>query len=235
MEENKPNKGIKSYIYYIVILVVVLIITIVTFSYAYFDAVDKENDSATVNIGGKTACISVTLSGEPVTSLTYNYPISDTFALENGHVTPIDVTITNTCTDGDSIDYSVILTALSNGDSYISADKIKVKVSKSTNSNGETEVVSTQLLNSLNKLNEETTTYTLLKKKLDELESKKYAEYQKGSYIVDTGKISHGDTIVYKTYLWIDYKADTTIETKQFNSIIGVVINNPEESVKKTS
>ncbi len=236
MEENKPNKGIKSYIYYIVILVVVLIITIVTFSYAYFDAVDKENDSATVNIGGKTACISVTLNGEPVKSLTYNYPITDDFAVgETPNVTPIEVTIKNTCTDGEAIDYSVILTALSNGDNnYISPENIKIKVSKE-NSSENNDFINTQLLNGVSKLNENSTTKNLLEKKLNEFDGGTYETYTKNFYVIDTGKIEANATITYKTYLWISYEATTDIQAKKFDSIVSVVVNNPEDNLKATN
>ncbi len=232
MEENKPNKGIKSYIYYVAIIVVVLIITIVTFSYAYFDAVDKNNNNATVNIGGKTACIDVEVSGNTINNLTYNYPITDDFALQNNHVTPIEVTVTNTCTEGDAIDYSIILTALSTGTNYIPDSKIKVKVDKVIGSTSPENVISTKMLNTMTSL-PNGTTKTLLEQKINDLENKKYSSYTKSSYVIEAGKVENGKPVKYKTYLWIDSTAETSIENQKFESIVGVVINNPETNVKK--
>ena len=164
-------------------------------SYAYFDAVDKEQNNVNVIVQGKTACIDVTLKGEEINTLTYNYPIEDNFATKN--IKPIRLTIKNNCNDKEEIDYSLIITSLKENDKYIPTNSIKIKVNKNSD-----ELIKPSKLSRVKEL-QESTTKTLLENKLKE----EYSSYTKESRVIEKGTIGQSQEITYETYLWIDYNA----------------------------
>ncbi len=234
----EDKKNIKTSIYYVIILVLVLLISAVTVSYAFINVVSESDNSANTTVSGKTECIDITLENadkDTTYSLTYNYPITDTFATTNSNVKPIKVTVTNNCTtaqNSNPIDYTVVLTTLADkasSDTYIPASKIKVKVVKQS-SNG-TPLIDTSLLNAVNTLTEGSTTKNILETKLSQEKTKepsKFTESYYEHYVLDKSTIASNTSITYETYLWIDYNAGTDIEGKNFKTIISVVVNNPE-------
>lgn len=230
MKEEKVKKN-KSYMFYLIIMISVLIISGLTVSYAYYNVINANANKTSSTVTGKTECVSITLSDNGAVGLTYNYPISDTYAVD--HVTPVKVTIKNTCPAGQSdIDYSVLLTSLSDSatsSTYIGDANIKTKINKTVGSNAATTIKSPGLLTSLTALGSTKTTYTLLMQKLNANTSTNATAFpNKKPYVVDSGKISSNQTIVYDTYLWINYDAANTTQNKQFKSIMSVVVNNPE-------
>lgn len=231
----EDKKNIKTSIYYVIILVLVLLISAVTVSYAYINVVSESNNSANTTVSGKTECVNISLENVDSTtySLTYNYPITDTFAASN--VKPIKVKITNSCAAGQSaIDYTVVLTTLADkasSDTYIPASKIKVKVDKQIGSNNKANMITTSLLNKVKLLPDNSTTKTILNNKLAD---KKFTETYYEHYVLEKGQIASNTSITYETYLWIDYNEGNENEStqgKNFKTIISVVVNNPEASV----
>lgn len=235
MEEKK---NIKVSIYYVVILVAVLLISAVTVSYAYINAVSSTANSANTTVSGKTECVNISLADLDATySLTYNYPITDDFALTNSNVKPIRVKITNNCTaaqNASAIDYTIVLTTLAdvqNSNNYIPASKIKTKVDKQINTNAKTVLIATNLLNKINTLPGTSTTKSLLDNKITE---KKLTEKYYEHYVLEKGTIANQTSITYETYLWIDYTEggqNESTQGKTFKTIISVIVNNPESGV----
>ena len=192
-------------------------------SYAYINVLGSGN-SVTTLIGGKTACMEVTITDEGEVGLTYNYPIEDNFAKEN--IKPIKVTLRNTCEE--EIDYSLIITALRNSSSeYIGTNLIKGKIDKKVNNGTKEEIISSVNISSIKEL-KESETKTLLEKELN----KKYSGYEKESRVIEKSKIGGKTTIEYEEYIWIDYSAGNETQGKDFKSILSIVVNNPEETVE---
>ncbi len=214
-------------------------------SYAYFDALDQSKKSAITIVGGKTACIDVdieTPSDSGINILPYNYPITDTYALQK--IKPIEVTITNKCKETqEDIKYTLTLTTLADSSvNQIKDFQIKTKVLKKVNNGSETIVKDTSLLNKINKVKTENVV-ELLNNKISENESTKGYD-TKNSYVLDVGDVASNTTNVYNVYLWIDYyegnpyhnvelaNFNNSTQNKEFKGIFGILTNIEENGEK---
>ena len=229
-EENKKGK-VKSYIYYIIVLVAVLVISTISVAYAYISALNNNAKTANTAVTGKTDCIDIQLDANgSATGLTYNYPITDTFALQSNHVQPVTIKLTNKCSTGQgAIDYTVALSALSNTSAtYIPDTKIKIKAVKNTGT--DTNVFDTKLLSAVTKIGSTKTTYNLLNSTLSANEKTK-GYTTKTHYLIEKSTLASGASITYKVYLWIDYaegSSNNSTKGQSFASILSAVVNNPE-------
>ena len=199
-------------------------------SYAYVSLLNNEEKEANASITGKTDCIDIELSDNNPSGLTYNYPITDTFATTGENIKPVTITLTNRCTEATkSVNYSVILTSLAkSAESYITDEKIKVMVKK-----GSANLIETKYLSELTSIGSGKSTYNLLMKKLDAEGSNTKAYDTKKPYLIESGSLGTGDSVSYSAYLWIDYNegstnANNSTKGQNFASILSVVVNNPE-------
>lgn len=226
MAEEVKRNGNKSYIFYVVVLITVLMILGITVSYAFINVMDSTHTSTTTTVGGKTECININLSETAVTSLQYNYPISDTFAASN--ITPVKIVLNNTCSGQNPINYSLIMTNLTNSSAtYIPASKIKIRVTKS---GATADLIGAKLLNGLTTLKSTTTTYTYLMDKLNATGSVT-AGYTKTPYVIESSTLASGASVTYSAYLWIDHGeggTNNSTSNQTFKSIFSIVVNNPE-------
>ena len=207
---------------YVIALLVVLLLSGIGITYAYISAIDQSKKSAVAVVGGKTACIDVsleTLNESELNGLAYNYPITDEYAKEN--IIPTKLKISNKCSE-EELDYTLILTSLKDSDKYIPSSLIKIKLDKE-----ESELIEPVKLSKIKDLGEGTTK-TILETELN----KTYSQYTKESKVLDKDKIEPSSSITYETYLWIDYEADNSIAGYDYKDILSIVINNPEESVE---
>lgn len=227
MEKKKNNI---NYLLYTIIMVVILIGATIAVTYAYF-SVSTSKDSTLSNIQATMECIDIKYSEVGKISLDYNYPITDTFALNN--IVPVTVTVTNNCTNNSAaIPYTLVITSLKTSTGYLSDGAVRFNVSRKVGSGAESTLKSTNYLNTLSKLTSGNT-YTYL---INDLNSRYgMSTYtSKTTYIIDDTTIDNNTINVYKVYLWIDYyEGDTTqtglnnntTEGLGFASAISLVVN----------
>ncbi len=213
-------------------------------AYAYISAIDQSKKSAVAVVGGKTACIDVdieSLSSSGINILSYNYPITDTYALQK--IKPIEVSVTNKCKETqENIKYTLTFTTLTNNDNQIKDFQIKTKVLKKINNGSETLVKDTSLLNKINRVKTENVV-ELLNNKISENELTKGYD-TKNSYVLDVGDVASNTTNVYNVYLWIDYyegnpyhnvelaNFNNSTQNKEFKGIFGILTNIEENGEK---
>lgn len=239
MEQEKESK-ISPYLIYAILFVSVLVVIGITATYAYFKITTSY--SSTLNSISATAdCINIsygeenTMDEEHVVNLDYNYPISDTYALEK--IDPVIVTVKNNCTSNISdVGYSLAITSLANSTGYISDDKIKIHIKRQLGTEEETTFRSTGYLSGRTMLTSGST-YNYL---MDDLSNRaNISSYtNKTSYILDSETIANGETNTYKIYLWVDYHEgdithsglnDNSTQGQNFAAAISLVVNAEQE------
>ena len=128
--EESNNSGIRSYIAYAIVFVTLLIVLTAGATYAFFK-VNSSDFSTSSTINSTMDCLNISYSETGTIDLDYQYPITDTFALQDNNVEPITVTVTNNCTNnGGSINYTLALTSLSEDSGYIPDNKMRVNVKR---------------------------------------------------------------------------------------------------------
>lgn len=201
MDQTKKNEKMGEYIGYSIIIVIILIGIGVIATYAFLN-VDTTKSSTTGAASVNADCLAVNVS-EDILKLSINYPITDTYAKSN--VTPIKVTITNACSTGVALNYTLALTSLTskiidsqnNYTGHIQDNKLRLNVTKTVNSSTTTvknnsylsdvDVLSAKYLNS-------------------ELVTKFGSSYNiKTHRKLDSDTISPGATKTYNVQLWVDY------------------------------
>ena len=224
---------------YVITLLVVLLLSGIGIAYAYISALDQSKKSAVAVVGGKTACIDVSLDAvneNKLDTLTYNYPITDAYASSN--VKPVEITVTNKCTD-DAVDYALALTTLSStDDNYITNDKIRFSIKKQIGSESEKEFKKSNYLSNMVVL-DSGVTYNLLNTNLSQNTLTKDFT-NKVTNILDKQVVEPNSEIKYKVYMWIDYyegdqnvyygevhnpSYDNTTKGKTYNGIFSLVVN----------
>lgn len=213
MDQAKKNEKMGEYIGYSIIIVIILIGIGVIATYAFLN-IDTTKSSTTGAASVNADCLAVNVS-EDILKLSINYPITDTYAKSN--VTPIKVTITNACTTGVALNYTLALTSLTsktidsqnNYTGHIQDNKLRLYVYKTVNSSisysttvknnsylSDVDVLSAKYLNS-------------------ELATKFGSSYNiKTHRKLDSDTISPGASKTYNVQLWVDYyEGDKTMYT----------------------
>jgi len=213
MEKKKNNI---NYLFYTIIMVVILIGVTIAVTYAYF-SVSTSKSSKLSNIEETMECIDIEYSEVGKISLDYNYPITDTFALNN--IVPVTVTVTNNCTNNTAaIPYTLAITSLKTSTGYLSDGAVRFNVSRKVGSGAESTLKSTNYLNTLSKLTSGNT-YTYLMNDLNTRDG--MSTYtSKTTYIIDDTTIANNTINVYKVYLWIDYYEGDTTQTGLNNNTV---------------
>lgn len=237
MEQENINKG--NYLVYAIMFVVILILTGILISYAFFKA-DTISNSTTTNVTASADCIDITYSEtNTIVGLDYNYPITDSYALQN--ITPVTVTLTNNCNNNvSSIPYKLIVTSLSDSTGYIPDSKIRINVKRSLNGGSDTELISSKYLSNVSTLTSGNAYDNLMTDLNNRSNVSSYTN--KTSYVLDSSTINATKNSVntYKVYLWVDYyegdsqayngathdsSYDNSTQGLNFKSAISLVVN----------
>lgn len=240
-ENNKKNGVNKTYIAFAIIFVLALALLGIASSYAYYK-LNVESSNSKTNVVVETDCIDISFEDQTdsETGLTYNYPITDTFALSDEGVKPITLKVKNKCTNNTGkVPYVLTLASIQNGESTLEDSKVRYHVKKQKTGEIETELISANYLSTATKLTEGTQAYTLLK---GELANNNRLVGNTTPYIIDTGELDNEDEITYKIYLWVDYYEgdsqmyqegththdsdyDNSTKNKTFKTISSILIN----------
>lgn len=219
------KKSEKKYIIYVIIFVVFMISISFAISYAFVN-VTSPNNFETEKIDSSVECLDITYSETGTLSLTEQYPVMDSVGESSN---PVNVTITNTCTTGANINYTLVLTSLykptagTNEDNYIADSKIKVQVKKGTN-----EVVSSKMLNSITSTITTGNIFNYLNNDFRTRNNVK--DYTiRTHYIIATGSlVSSGNASdTYSVRLWIDYNeggSNSSTQGLPFAAAISAVV-----------
>ncbi len=262
MEQDFESKSdIRSYLFYVIIFVAILIVGAITGTYAYFKVAVDDSMSSPVNIIGRTDCINVTFEdGEPkrkFLTLDVDYPVSDAWALGTGseqkpNITPVKITVKNNCTNEQAdLNYTLAITTLGNSNS-ITDDKIRTHIKKSVGESSTATVLKqTDYLNTLTKIEDNSSNHKLITDDLKAKTDLQYTNYSTvTSYQIDIGKVKSNSSNTYEIYLWIDYyegnsaayknnvasnespsdagdedQYNNSTENKKFNSILTLLVN----------
>ncbi len=258
IKEEEHKDGMRHFLVYAIIFVAILIIAAITATFAYFTANVDMTNSRPTNIVGTTECIDVQFEVESDADgieLPLNYPISDEYAMEYGHVKPVTVKVINKCTNEkqEPIDYTLAITTVGNNPTEtdkgsITDNKIRFLFEKETKSTGElTQPENPDYLTSLDILDSMSTNYTLIKQSFLNEHRINLSDYSWSNiYKIDADSIATNSTNVYKIYLWIDYYEgdadaytsgthtsegyDNSTKGQTFKSLISLVVNNNENA-----
>lgn len=201
MDQTKKNEKMGEYIGYSIIIVIILIGIGVIATYAFLN-IDTTKSSTTGAASVNADCLAVNVS-EDILKLSINYPITDTYAKSN--VTPIKVTITNACSTGVALNYTLALTSLTsktidsqnNYTGHIQDNKLRLNVTKTVNSSTMT-VKNNSYLSDVDVLSAKYLNSELIKKFGSSYNIKTHRK-------LDSDTISPGATKTYNVQLWVDY------------------------------
>ena len=224
------NKSKRKNMALIIVFGILLIAIIFSASYAYF-RVNTSSNGTLSNINGTLDCLDITYSEANVINLSNQYPITDEYAL--GHITPLNVTVTNNCSANiDNVNYVLALTSLSNATGFIEDSKMRIHVKRTLDGDSEKVFKSSDYVNSLALL-EAGYTYNYLSNEINnDSNLKNYTN--KKIYRIDNNTIGAGETNTYKIYVWIDYyEGDTThtglndnsTENKTYKYNVSLIVN----------
>ena len=200
MQEIEKNNKIEYIIFAIIFVIVICALTFAA-TYAYFKvSTDKGSTLATVNASAE--CLDISYGKSNDINLDYQYPITDTYALNN--VVPLTITVTNNCTNNTAaIPYTLAITSLKNASGYISDNAIRMHVKKQTGNSSETVLKTTNYLSNATKL----TTGKVYDNIMSDLGKRTNANSYttKTVYSIDSSTVANSITNTYKVYLWVDY------------------------------
>ena len=218
------------------ILVAILFLIGIGVSYAYF-SVEVETLESLTTINAKTACLDVSLTEANTISLSNQAPIKDADA-EN--LTPVTVTVTNNCTTGEDIYYSLLFTSLKNSSGYVPDNKARILVKRNLANAGEQVFKVTDYVSNLTNISSGAM-YTYVMNKMNS----QFSGYTtKTIYKIDSTSIGKGKSNVYKIYLWLDYwEGDTTLSGSNNNTTmnqdyrgnLSVIVNINKDSESATT
>lgn len=220
------------------LFIIVLILLIgLGVTYAFLNVTEILN-FGTNTISSSVECIDITFEDitEGPIGLTTNYPVEDTYALNN--VKPITAKVKNNCTTSTEVPYTLVLSTIKENNS-ISDNQIRYNVKKEVNSGGLKEVKTTNYLNMLSQIPNGSNNYTLLKREITNQNLNVSLDNLTG-YVIDSDVLESNDEIIYKIYLWIDYyegdsqmyeiknavhdaKYDNDTMGKNFKSIVSIL------------
>ncbi len=239
MTKNNHQKKV----FIVTLLFALILISLSVFvSFAYM-AVSTTGFATNPTVKNTTACLDVNYSESGTINLNYQYPISDAYALAN--VVPVTITVTNTCTSGDAINYVLAFTSLSKNHVnasdpyYIPDNKMRIQVKRSLNGASQTVLESADYLSTLLTVSG-TNTINYINNALSQ-RSDTSGFTNKTHYLVDSNTIGYGMTNTYYLYLWIDYyegdsavyssgavhnsSYDNTTEGYDFKGAVNLVVN----------
>ncbi len=212
MEENKKKKSKLRIATLILLGFLIISLIFLSAGFAFFQVENTDGESVThgtINLD----CLQIEYTEEGTLSPDYAYPIKDEYALE--HITPIKVKITNTCEANlEDINYSLVLTTLTNSDNNITSDKMRVNSKRSLNLVPASEPSSYDNFlkpSYLSSLSELTNEYSKEALESDILNREKDgAKVFEGytvvdSRVIDENFIKSNSESVYEIQLWIDY------------------------------
>lgn len=222
-KELEEKKAFRVAFAYALVFALVLIVFGVTGTYAYYN-VTISGTSGTTSISANTPCFNVTLSDTGAYNLKYNYPITDTFATSGSNITPLTVTVKNSCSSGNAIPYKLYLTTLPVANTNIPNSAMKINVKKGT-----TQVIPTK---KISELTTETANVDTIKKAIQAKGTSAAGLVNGLYYSITSGSVSPSGTDTYSFIMWIDYNEGGTGTTnnnstagKKFSAIVSAIIN----------
>ncbi len=222
-KELEEKKTFRVAFAYALVFVLVLIVFGVTGTYAYYNVTTTGSISAT-SVSSSTPCFSVTLSDSGAYSLKYNYPITDTFATNGNNITPMTITVKNSCTSGDAIPYKLYLTTYPDSGNTSAMDNARVKMQVTRSLAGATAAA----ISGFDKVTVKSkTAETTVTDALKNSVGAKASDLKTGKYIlIDSNTVAANKSNTYNFKFWIDY--GTTSETQikgTFKAVASAVIN----------
>jgi hypothetical protein len=148
IKEEKLKKRIKRKS--LIIIVFLILLSSISVAYAYY-RIATSYDETLARINASIDCIDISYSEENTISLENQYPITDEYAL--GHLTPVEVTVTNRCTNNiGNVNYTLALTTLRNATGYIEDSAIRTNIRRNLNNAGENVLKSSDYITTLDKI-----------------------------------------------------------------------------------